>query len=158
MTPHEHIEHYVKEIIEDTDCFLVDFKIKPTNNYKIFIDSDSGFTLEKALKITRSLRKKIEEAELYPEGDFSMEVSSPGIDTPLSMLRQYKKNIGRKVELELKDEEAEGIVARIIDVIDETITFEKILPPKRSKKIEVENPPILIPFSEIKQAIVCVEF
>ena len=45
----------------------------------------------------------IEEAAIYPEGDFSLEVSSPGITEPLKLQRQYTKNIGRDVEIVFKD-------------------------------------------------------
>ncbi len=47
--------------------------------------------------------KQIEEMAMFPAGDFSLEVSSPGLDEPLKMLRQYRKNIGRQVELTLQD-------------------------------------------------------
>jgi ribosome maturation factor RimP len=102
MTAQEQVLLFIDECLEGTDCFLVSFKIKPTNNYKFFIDSDSGFTLEKCVRINRKMRKMIEEAELYPDGDVSLEISSPGIDIPLTLTRQYIKNIGRKLEIELK--------------------------------------------------------
>ena len=106
MTNHEQIESFLHQCLEGTDCFLVSFKVKPTNNYKIFLDSDSGLTLEKCLKVNRQLRRSIEEVGIYPEGDFSLEVSSPGVDAPLKLHRQYLKNIGRSLEIELIDEEA----------------------------------------------------
>ncbi len=45
----------------------------------------------------------MEEAAIYPDGDFSLEVSSAGLDEPLKSLRQYKKNIGRLVEVQFQD-------------------------------------------------------
>ena len=77
MTAQEQVLQFIDECLEGTDCFLVSFKVKPTNNYKFFIDSDSGFTLEKCVRINRKMRKMIEEAELYPDGDVSLEISSP---------------------------------------------------------------------------------
>ena len=91
------IEALVGKIIEgNEDVFLVSIRIKPTNNFKIYLDADSGLSIEKCIRINRTLYKTIEEEAWYPDGNFSLEVSSPGVDEPLKMLRQYKKNIGRK--------------------------------------------------------------
>src|SRR5688500_8236674 len=78
--------------------FLVEIRIKPTNNIKVFIDSDEGMPLSELIQYNRKLYKDIEENGMYPDGNFSLEVSSPGLDEPLKLHRQYKKNIGRYVE------------------------------------------------------------
>ena len=75
--------------------FLVDIWIKPTNNIKVFIDADEGIILSLLIEYNRKLYKKLEESGLFPDGDFSLEVSSPGLDEPLKLFRQYKKNVGR---------------------------------------------------------------
>ena len=81
----------VQELLEsDPAYYLVDLRVKPTNNIKLFIDGDSGITIEKCISINRALYKKIEEMGLFPEGDFSLEVSSPGVGEPLKQHRQYK--------------------------------------------------------------------
>ncbi len=69
--------------------FLVEITIKPTNNIKVFLDSDTGVVIEKCVAFNRQLYKLIEESELYPAGDFSLEVSSPGLEEPLQLHRQY---------------------------------------------------------------------
>lgn len=104
------------------DIFLVSIKIKPTNNFKIYIDADSGLGIEKCIKINRALYKLMEEAGMYPNGDFSLEVSSPGLDEPLKLLRQYKKNISRDVEVTMLDEVKK--TGRLIAVSNEKITIE----------------------------------
>src|SRR3978361_227483 len=86
-------------LAQDTDCFLVDIWIKPTNNIRVALDADGGLAIEKCVSLNRRLYKQIEEAALYPDGDFSLEVSSPGLDEPLKMRRQYIKNINRSVEV-----------------------------------------------------------
>ena len=82
--------------------FLVDTSIKPTNNIKAYIDADQGAAIDQLSKINRALYKWIEE-NLFPNGDFSIEVSSPGLDEPLKLERQYLKNIGRFVEVLMKN-------------------------------------------------------
>ncbi len=89
------IEGLVQALLaNESGYFLVDVRIKPTNNVKVFIDGDQGISIEKCVQYNRALYKKLEESEFFPTGDFSLEVSSPGLDEPLKLLRQYKKNIG----------------------------------------------------------------
>ena len=88
---------------EEPAYFLVDLRIKPTNNVKVFLDGDSGITIDKCVQVNRKLYRKLEEAVFFPDGDFSLEVSSAGLDEPLKSLRQYKKNSGRQVEVLLQD-------------------------------------------------------
>src|SRR5215467_7190208 len=89
-------------ISPDPDSFLVEVKIKPGNNVKVFIDSDHGVSIDKLASLNRSLYKQIEESGLFANNDFSLEISSPGLDEPLKLHRQYVKNIGRHVEVTLK--------------------------------------------------------
>ncbi|MBK7763384.1 MAG: ribosome maturation factor [Bacteroidetes bacterium] len=156
-TVHEQIENFLNESLQGSDCFVVSFKVKPTNNYKIYLDSDTGFTLEKSVKINRSLRRMIEENELYPDGDFSLEVSSPGIDAPLVLHRQYVKNIGRSLEIELLDEEAKGITGKLIAVDDEQLTLEEKKLLRRHEKAPLNPTLIIVPIANIKTATVVVE-
>jgi ribosome maturation factor RimP len=119
----ESIRRMIEEILlEEPVYFLVDLRIKPTNNIKVFLDGDSGITIEKCVQVNRKLYKKLEEAAFYPAGDFSLEVSSAGLDEPLKSLRQYKKNIGRRVEVQLQDgTQKEG---QLTDVSEEGIVLE----------------------------------
>src|ERR1700712_2653087 len=99
------IESLIGELLSETpDIFLVSVRIKPTNNIKVFLDADSGLSIDKCVKINRAMYRAIEENGWYPDGNFSLEVSSPGLEEPLKMLRQYKKNIGRNVEVILQDD------------------------------------------------------
>jgi len=88
-------------LIEYPGYFLVDISIKPTNNIKVFVDADQGAAIDQLSKINRALYKWVEET-IFPNGDFSIEVSSPGLDEPLKMDRQYMKNVGRFLEVLLK--------------------------------------------------------
>ncbi|MGF7231777.1 ribosome maturation factor [Arachidicoccus sp.] len=147
------IEQLLDEILSgETEYFKVKFKVKPTNNFKIYIDGDKGITIDKCIKINRALYKKIEEQELYPEGDFSLEVSSPGIDEPLANLRQYKKNIGRKVEVLFNDEaKKEG---QLLEVSEMGITIEHTT--GKGKKLVTEQ--LNFSFDIIKSTIVQIQF
>lgn len=134
------------------DIFLVSIKIKPTNNYKVYIDADGGLGIEKCTRINRALYRQIEEQGLHPDGNFSLEVSSPGIDEPLKLLRQYKKNISRHVEVVLNDgQKKEG---KLKEVADAAITIEQVSG-KGKKAITAD---VQINFDDIKQTTVQIKF
>ncbi len=154
MSAHlELIERFIGEIlVEYPDLFCVEVKIKPTNNIKIFIDGDHGVTIEKCVRINRKIYKLIEEASVFAEGDFSLEVSSSGIDEPLKMVRQYKKNIGRDLELVLNDDvKKEG---KLIEVLENEIIIESTVGKGKKAITTKEN----IVFATIKKATVLINF
>lgn len=137
-------------LLEGSDMFIVSIKNKPTNNIKLYLDADSGLSIEKSAKVNRALYKLIEEQGLFPDGDFSLEVSSPGIDEPLVSDRQYKKNVGRKVAVTLNDETEK--VGLLKEVDDSSIVIEVKLP----KKQGVES--ITIPLADVKKTVVQISF
>ena len=145
------IEKLITPLLNE-DIFLVSIKIKPTNNFKIYLDADSGLGIEKCIKINRALYKIMEEMGMYPEGDFSLEVSSPGLDEPLKLLRQYKKNIGRDVEVILNNEASKE--GKLTTVTDENITVEYT--EGKGKKAIVKTDEI--PFNMIRQTKVQIKF
>src|ERR1700753_1606036 len=147
------VEGLVQAILTaEPGYFLVDVRIKPTNNVKVFIDGDQGIPIEKCVQVNRALYKKIEEIALFPADDFSLEVSSPGLDEPLKLHRQYKKNVGRQVELTLQDgSKAEG---RLLEVGEDGIIIEQTK--GRNKKKEVTNHTFL--FDNIKTTKIQVVF
>lgn len=149
----QQIESLVSQILEsETEYFCVGLKIKPTNNIKIYLDGDNGITIEKCVRINRQLYKLIEEKGWYPEGDFSLEISSPGIDEPLKNIRQYTKNIGRFVEVVFVDgtqKEGKLLAATENDIIVEHTEG-------KGKKAITQQ--LVIPFTNIKTTTVQIKF
>ena len=128
------IEQKIRTLISpDPESFLVEVKIRPGNNVKVFIDADHGVSIDKLTQYNRRLYKQIEESSLFPNGDFSLEISSPGLDEPLKLHRQYVKNIGRYVEVTLKDGiKKEG---KLIEADDNEIAIEEERGNKKNKEI-----------------------
>jgi len=147
------VETLLQSVIgESADIFLVDLKITGGNNIKVFLDEDAGITIEKCTRINRSLYKLIEEAGIFPDGNFSLEVSSPGVDEPLKLVRQYKKNAGRKIEVTLNDDtKKEG---KLTDVTEEGIIIEEKEGKGRKENIKSTN----ILYNQIKHTKVLVTF
>lgn len=132
--------------------FLVEVRIKPTNNIKVFLDGDEGINLATLIEYNRKLYRQLDETEVYPDGDFSLEVSSPGLDEPLKNNRQYKKNIGRFLEIVLKD--GTNKQGKLLEVNEDGIVIE--WEEGKGKKKEIKQSAIL--FEEIKTTIIQVKF
>ena len=117
------VEQKLSELLTELPgYFLVEISVKPTNNIKVFMDADQGAAIDQLSRINRALYKWVEE-NLFPNGDFSIEVSSPGLDEPLKLDRQYQKNIGRMVEIVLKNGlKKEG---KLVSVSENEIVIEE---------------------------------
>ncbi len=120
-------------LADDPGYFLVEVKINPTNNIKVFLDADSGVSIDKCVKYNRALYKQIEESGMFPGNDFSLEVSSPGLDEPLKLKRQYNKNTGRNVAVVLQD--GSKIEGKLTGVSDAAIQVEEIKGKNKKKEV-----------------------
>lgn len=149
----EIIEEMVSELlVEDSEIFLVEVKVSPTHNIRVFLDADTGISIEKCVKYNRALYKQLENSGLFPEGDFSLEVSSPGLGEPLKLKRQYLKNTGRNVEVALLD--GRVIEGKLIIVEDNGIQVEEIKGKNKMKEVIEHN----IPFDNIKTTKIQIQF
>ena len=153
LTSIQAIEDLVGQILsESEDVFLVSVRIKPTNNIKVFLDADTGLSIDKCVKVNRQMYRTIEENAWYPDGNFSLEVSSAGVEEPLKMLRQYKKNIGRNVELILNDDSV--LEGKLLEANENLVQLE-FIEGKNKKAVTVVKD---IPFDQIKQTTVLIAF
>ena len=153
------IEDFVAGITSQSGTiFPVEIKISPANDIKVFLDADDGITIEKCTSVNKALYKYIEETGIFPDGNFSLEVSSPGVDEPLKLHRQYKKNTGRKVEVLMNDgKRIEGV---LLNTGDDAITieesFDKLRMKGKGNKTTIKSTTIL--FNQIKHTTVLVTF
>ena len=145
------IEQKLGKLLENEQgYFLVEVSIRPTNNIKVFVDADQGASIDRLVHLNRALYKQVEET-MFPNGDFSLEVSSPGLDEPFKLFRQYIKNTGRPVEVVQKNgikkegklisasgneiliEEEKG-KGKHKEIVQHTIPFENI----KSTKVQIK--------------------
>ncbi len=132
--------------------FLVRVNVRPINNISVYVDGDEGVTIEKCVKLNRALYKEIVENEVCKDGEFGLEVSSPGIDEPLLLQRQFIKNIGRVVEVEMKDgRELEG---KLLAADEKGIEIDE--EKGKGKKLEIIRHFLL--FEDIKTTTVKIVF
>lgn len=143
------IEGRLREIVEDvlksSPLYLVDLSVrgrKGSQVIDVFIDSDSDLDVERLAQVNREIGFLIETEDLI-KGSYSLNVSSPGVDRPLSLLRQFKKNVGRK--LKVKRRTAEGGSATLVGTLA-SVTEDFI-------ELEVDRKGVLtIPHAEIIEA------
>ncbi len=147
------LEQKVKALIEtEPDIFLVEIRIKPTNNIKVFLDADQGVSLDKLIQYNRKLYKDLGRKQLFPRRRFFLEVSSPGLDEPLKLHRQYLKNIGRHVEVTQVDgTKKEG---KLLTVTETEIAIEE----EKGKGKKKELVQHTIPFANIKSTKIQIKF
>ena len=97
---------------ENSSLFLISLKIGSDNNIQITLDGDEGVTLKDCMNVSRAIEHNIDREE----HDFSLEVASAGVGSPLLNSRQYIKNMGRKLRVELADVSTlEGILTAADD-------------------------------------------
>lgn len=147
------LEKMIGGIIDTTPgIFLVEMKLLPGNNIKVFVDGDNGIAIDKLVQYNRGFYKQIEESGFFPDGDFSLEVSSPGLDEPLKLHRQYLKNMGRYVEVVMKD----GIKheGKMVSVLENEIIIEEEAGKGKKKQIISHT----LPYSEIKSTTIQIKF
>jgi ribosome maturation factor RimP len=140
-------------IQEKPSLFLIDLTITDAFKIIVTLDGDAGVQLQDCIDISRALENNLDREEQ----DFSLEVASVGVGSPLKLVRQYIKNIGRTLIVKLA---AETIEAQLVGANDNFITlaWEAREPKKIGKGKETVQKRQEIPYSEIKEAIVTVTF
>jgi ribosome maturation factor RimP len=159
MSIKEHLETLLNPMLEEGRLFIVNILIKPSRTSQkvsILVDSDEGITIQECTSISRRLAKQLEELDLFADA-YTLEVSSPGLDQPLTLVRQYRKNLGRNIKVTLKS--GDIVTGQLTDVQEEQITLQ--LPePKKKPKVAVEPSELIkaISLEDISKAMIEISF
>jgi ribosome maturation factor RimP len=148
----EQIISILDELIDKNLHFIVDVKASSSKIRKkitVLIDTDAGIGIDECSKISKSLALRLDE---LIEDAYTLEVSSPGVDTPLLLTRQYLKNIGKNLKVITK----EGIEIKG-ELISSNET-EIIILPEKKKKEKTMPAEVKLAFEDIKEARVQVSF
>src|SRR6202012_3974400 len=151
------IEKRVKELVEEKiadkpNLFIVDIKMHSDGKLMILVDGDNGIGIADCAAISRHVGFHLEEENVI-ETAYNLEVSSPGIDFPLSSMRQYAKNMGRSLAIKMADgTKREGKLTGITE--DAIIIEEKIK--EKGKKAELIE--AVIPVDKIAETKVLISF
>ena len=135
-----------ERMLADTDLFVVDCSCSPGNEVELTIDSDTSVGIDACASLSRA----IEAAFDREEEDFSLTVMSAGIGSELRSLRQYRKLVGRSVEVLL----ANGVkILAKLDAVDEqgiTLSYEEKQTVEGRKRKQLVTVSRTYPFAEIK--------
>jgi ribosome maturation factor RimP len=132
------------------DCFTIEIKVGAENTLEVFIDSEIALDFAKCQKVSRYLESFLDENKWLGE-QYTLEVSSPGSERSLVFLRQYKKHIGRNLEITTEGNVHEG---NFVSIDNEVITLEYEVKYKEGKKNIKKTESINIPFEKIEKAMV----
>lgn len=152
----ETLKELLVEALASTDLFLVELKGNSAQTkFQITIDGDNGVSIGQCSQISKQLSRRLDEMEL-PEKAFTYEVSSPGADSPLRMLRQYNKHIGRTLDVTLNDDTKHIGVLQTVDQNDIVLAPEPIKGHKKKNTLPTE--PWSLSVNDIKETRVVLKF
>lgn len=147
----------IRQLVEPTlapDQFIVDVVVtakKGPGKVLVLVDGDQGITIDTCAEISRNLSKALDDRDVFGD-NYLLEVSTPGVDHPLKMKRQYPKHIGRSLKIKLQDgTQVEGKLAELKE--DELILHQEIGSGKKK-----ETKPVPVPFAAIDKTFVLVSF
>ncbi|MEO8532488.1 MAG: ribosome assembly cofactor RimP, partial [Flavobacterium sp.] len=113
MTFKEKVNTLITEALQDKpSIFLIDLSISDSFKISVGLDGDNGVALQDCIDISRAVENNLDREEQ----DFSLEVASVGVGSPLKMTRQYKKNIGRTLIVTTNSEKIEAELVEANDV------------------------------------------
>jgi ribosome maturation factor RimP len=121
----ERVLRAVTPLIQATPYYLEDVSVRPAGRrllVQIVVDSDNGLDLDSVAAISRELDHIIEVEDLLDGSGFTLEVTSPGIDRPLTLPRHWRANVTRKILVTLNS--GETFTDRLQRVNETELEFE----------------------------------
>ena len=148
------IYQLAEEKLSGTDNYIVDVYIKQSNKIFVEINNDKGISIKDCVSLSRFIESNLNREE----EDFELQVSSPGIDQPFKILRQYHKNIGRQVEV--LTNEGKKLSGKLLSVNDKGIVIAAQVKEKKehkkANKVIIANKDL--PFDQIKETKAIISF
>ena len=151
------IEKRVTELVEEKiadrpDLFLVDVKMHSNGKLIILVDGDKGIGIADCAQISRHVGFHLEEENVVDDA-YNLEVSSPGIEAPLVMPRQYIKNVGRNLAIKMADGHSKE--GKLTGMTEDAVIIEEINKEKGKKAEAIES---VIPLTQIIETKVLISF
>lgn len=115
MIAKDKILDLINDMIEIKEVFVVSLDVSPTNKITLLIDHMNGINIKNCIEFSRVIESNLDR----DQEDYELEVSSPGLGSPFLVANQYRKNIGREVEVLQKD----GISKKGILILADDNTF-----------------------------------
>ena len=162
------IAELIQPYLNDGQFYIVDCQVAGRQGGRIkvtiLLDSDTGITIDECVDISRRFGAQLDETDLFDGAPFTLEISSPGVDHPLTFPRQYQRNIGRRLKLTLTDGTTRtGVLESVADdqiILNITPEQKSKTQKKKDAKLGIEEVtgPVPIRFDAIQKANVEISF
>ncbi|MER5256873.1 MULTISPECIES: ribosome maturation factor RimP [unclassified Streptomyces] len=153
-TQSERLRELLEPLVSSKDLDLEEIEVASVGRKRVLrvvVDSDDGVDLDQIAEISREISEKLDESDAMGEGEYTLEVGSPGAERPLTEHRHYLRAVGRLVKFQLT-EGGDDVIARILEVDDEGVDLE--VPGVKGRKPTARR----LTFDAIAKARVEVEF
>ena len=165
MTDTARIDELLQPHLNDGEYYVVDVQVVGKSGgllkVTVLIDSDEGMTIEACARISRALGNQMDEIDFFGELPFNLEVSSPGVDFPLTQPRQFSKNVGRLLKIQITN--GPLLIGKLDTVDEQGVVLD--IPPANISKTKRKSLTVLppegiqtIPYGSIQRATVEVQF
>ena len=151
MALKDQISELVTPAVSDLGFYLEDIHIATPGNHRIvtcIVDGDLSLNLDQVTSVSRVISELLDEAAFMGETPFTLEVTSPGVDRPLTQPRHFAKNVDRLLKIVKLD--GSEVTGRILSNTDQDVTLTVTV-----KKETLEQTVALV---DIKRAVVEIEF
>jgi ribosome maturation factor RimP len=141
------LENFLRPIVAQFGCDLEDAEIAQAGKrrlLRVLIDRDNGISLDDVAEVTRAISKALDADDIMGGGAYTMEVSSPGVDRPLTQPRHWRRNLTRLVAVTM--ESGDKVTGRVTTVSDE------------SAELDVKGRTRTVQFADVAKAKVQIEF
>jgi ribosome maturation factor RimP len=154
MITSKQVKDIVLNIMAQGELYLVEVTVAPGNKIDVIIDSMKGATIDDCVMVSRSIEQQFDrEVE-----DFELEVSSPGLTQPFRVIQQYQKNVGREVEIILRNGQKQ--MGKLLSLENNILTIEsqKKVKPEGKKTPEWITEQQNIDMNEVKATKLVINF
>jgi len=148
------VESIVTEQLNPDEEFVVDITVSASNKIMVLLDGDNGITIDRCVKVSRAIEQRFDR----DEEDFELEVASAGLSESLRLPRQYKKNVGRSLEVVKSD--GQKLKGLLLSANDSALALEveSMVKPEGKKRKEKVVEQFEIPYTQVKSAFVVISF
>jgi ribosome maturation factor RimP len=143
-------EQLVEELtppLQDAGYDLEAVEVTPAGRrrlVRVAVDKDGGVTMDEVAEVTKTVSRLLDESDVIGEQPYTLEVTSPGVDRPLTLPRHWRRNRGRLVQVHLSD--GHQVTGRVREASEETV------------ELDTEEGPRALRFTDVASARVQVEF
>ena len=152
-TQNERLRELLEPLVTSQGLELEEIEVASVGRKRVLrvvVDSDEGADLDAIADVSRALSAKLDETDAMGDGEYELEVGTPGAERPLTEHRHYVRALDRLVKFQLTDDSE--LVARILKVDDDGLDLE--VPGVKGRKATARR----LDFTDIAKARVQVEF